>query len=144
VFAAVVIATLCAPLHQISCDTVPGRLGAAVLRCGGGFDLATVDWIWFAPVALLGSVIALRAGPRLARLIALGVAAQLGVIAMFHMWWGGICFGPRFLAEATWIGIWLAVGSGATWPGRPLRGLGAIAITIGVGQLGLWGWRAEQ
>jgi len=45
VLAAVVTATLCAPLRQISGDTVPGRLGAAVLRCGGGFDLSTVDWI---------------------------------------------------------------------------------------------------
>ena len=103
-------------------------------------------WIWFAPIAVLGTVLTLRTGDWTARLIAAGIAAQLGVIAVFHMWWGGSCFGPRFLAEATWVGIWLALRSGVAASRRPTRVLVALAIllTAGVGQLGLWGWRAEQ
>ncbi len=33
------------PLHAPGGDTVPGRFGAAVLRCGGGFDLRRVEYI---------------------------------------------------------------------------------------------------
>src|SRR5688572_30809787 len=45
--AAVVAFALCvlAPLRQLSGDTVPGRIGGAVLRCAGDFDLAHVDWV---------------------------------------------------------------------------------------------------
>lgn len=44
---AIITGALCllAPLRQTSGDTVGGRLGGAVLRCGGGFDLSRVDWI---------------------------------------------------------------------------------------------------
>ena len=113
-------------------------LGGLLLSPGRG-------WLWFAPIALVGGVVAARAGDRLARCLAAGIAAQLLVVAVFHMWWGGICFGPRFLGEATWVGIWLALGHGGL-PGRIPRALlgAAIAVTIIVGQLGLWGWRAEQ
>jgi hypothetical protein len=34
-----------APLRELSGDTVPGRIGGAVLRCAGDFDLSHVDWI---------------------------------------------------------------------------------------------------
>jgi hypothetical protein len=116
-------------------------LGGLLISPGRG-------WVWFAPIALLGAILAASTGAWTARLIALGIVAQLGTIAMFHMWWGGICFGPRFLAEATWVGTWLALGGGGSGTGsgrltRVLSGL-AILITIGVGQLGLWGWHAEQ
>src|SRR5690606_21970857 len=44
---ALVVFALCvlAPLRQAGGDTVGGRLGGAVLRCGGGFDLSRLDWI---------------------------------------------------------------------------------------------------
>ena len=43
-------------------------------------------------------------------------------------------------------GIWLALGGAVPGAGRAMRALVglAIAVTAGVGQLGLWGWRAEQ
>jgi hypothetical protein len=120
-----------------------GQLGYGL---GGLLFSPGRGWLWFAPIAVLGAARAARAGDRTARAIALGIAAQVLVVAVFHMWWGGICFGPRFLAEATWLGIWLACGQGPVRRGRATRRLAglAIALTIGVGQLGLWGWRAEQ
>jgi hypothetical protein len=33
-----------APVRQMSGDTVPGRVGGLVMRCGGTFDLSRVDW----------------------------------------------------------------------------------------------------
>ncbi|MDQ3298603.1 MAG: hypothetical protein M3619_18615, partial [Myxococcota bacterium] len=36
---------LAAPARQITGDAVPNRYGAALVRCGGGFDLSRVDWI---------------------------------------------------------------------------------------------------
>ena len=44
---AAVTMALCvlAPLRQPSGDTVPGRIGGAVLRCTGSFDLSRVDWV---------------------------------------------------------------------------------------------------
>lgn len=43
---AVVTIALCvlAPVRQMSGDTVPGRVGGLVMRCGGTFDLSRVDW----------------------------------------------------------------------------------------------------
>ncbi|HEX5059186.1 MAG TPA: hypothetical protein VFV99_07490 [Kofleriaceae bacterium] len=34
-----------APLRPLSGDTVPGRIGGAVVRCAGDFDLEHVDWV---------------------------------------------------------------------------------------------------
>jgi hypothetical protein len=123
-------------------------LGGLLLSPGRG-------WLWFAPIAVVGAVLAARRGSRVVRAVAAGVGAQVLVVAMFHMWWGGICFGPRFLAEATWVAIWLALGSAggasreSAQRSRPSRGtrallVAATAVTALVGQLGLWGWRAEQ
>ena len=33
------------PLRKLSGDTVPGRVGALVLRCTGSFELDRVDWL---------------------------------------------------------------------------------------------------
>jgi hypothetical protein len=95
--------------------------------------------LWFAPIAIVASVYALRGG-RVDRAIACALVAQLLVIACFHMWWGGICFGPRFLAELVWVAIWLA----STQTIRSSLLAPAVAITMLVGTLGLFAWRAEQ
>jgi hypothetical protein len=43
----IVVFALClvAPLRQISGDTVPNRYGAALLACGGGYDLGGIAWL---------------------------------------------------------------------------------------------------
>ena len=53
---------------------------------------------------------------------------------------GGLAFGPRMLAEMTWIGIFIA------WTANVPRSVLAIAtgVTIVVGAIGLWRWAPEQ
>ena len=102
--------------------------------------------LWFAPIAVVGLVGALRAGPRGLRLIAGGVILQILVIATFRAWHGGQAYGPRFLAEAVWVCIWLAAVIVPQWRCRvslAIAGL-AVVITIVVGQLGLWRFHPEQ
>ena len=96
--------------------------------------------LWFAPIVIVGVVLSLRGGPRFDRAIAGAILAQILFVAFFHMWWGGVCYGPRFLVEATWIGIWLALSRDV----RRAFWIPAVAVTVVVGQLGLWRWRAEQ
>jgi hypothetical protein len=100
--------------------------------------------LWYAPIALVGVIFGLRT--RGLRLIAVGVILQILVIATFRAWHGGQAYGPRFLAEAAWIGIWLAAIVVAQWKSRiALGGVAAAAlVTIVVGQLGLWKWQPEQ
>jgi hypothetical protein len=116
----------------------PGRVGYAL----GGLLIGPARGLsWFAPIAILGVVAGLARGDRTQRVLAVGAVAQLAAVACFHMWWGGICFGPRFLAEAVWLGIWLAFAVEHPW--RRLVRV-AVAITLAVGLLGLFRWRAEQ
>nr|MBA3395182.1 hypothetical protein [Deltaproteobacteria bacterium] len=123
-------------------------LGGLMISPGRGL-------LWYAPVAVFGIVRALRGNSRSERVMAAAAVLQILAVAVFHMWWGGICFGPRFLVEVTWVGIWLAssasvAAAGVTRAGlagaRVARGLGvlAVVVTLIVGQLGLWCWRAEQ
>ncbi|MEO8703055.1 MAG: hypothetical protein ABI867_23620 [Kofleriaceae bacterium] len=103
--------------------------------------------VWFAPIAIVGIVRGFASRQRPLQLIAGALVLQLVVMAAHFRWHGGLAYGPRFLAEATWIGIWLALGVGLDAPARrPLRWLAgvAIAVTIGVGQLGLWCFENEQ
>ena len=106
-------------------------LGGLLLSPGRGL-------LVFAPIAIVAVVYAFRT--RTDRAIAGALVAQLVVIAFFHMWWGGICFGPRFLAELVWVAIWLA----STQPIKKPLLVAALAITALVGTLGLFLWRAEQ
>src|SRR6185369_10059703 len=78
-------------------------------------------------------------GPRAQRFVAAGIVLQLVVIATFRAWHGGQAFGPRFLAEACWLAIWLVAAD------RP-RIVTTITVvaTIVVGQLGLWRFQPEQ
>jgi hypothetical protein len=48
---AVAVLALVVPLRAMGGDTVPGRYGAAVFACRGGFDLREVDWIAAAAAA---------------------------------------------------------------------------------------------
>lgn len=102
--------------------------------------------LWFAPIVVLGVVAALRVRARPERVVAVAILVQVCTMATFYRWWGGIGYGPRLLAEVTWVGVWLALASQATVTTRLVRGLlvAAVLVTVIVGQLGLWGWRAEQ
>ena len=86
--------------------------------------------LWFAPIAVLGA----------ARRNALGVTLALQLLAMaaFFKWHGGMAYGPRLLAEATWVAIFAACDA------RVALLAPAAAVTVLVGQLGLWRWRVEQ
>jgi hypothetical protein len=90
--------------------------------------------LWFAPIAVVGAVAALR------RKSPLGIALvlQLVTMAAFFKWHGGLAYGPRLLTEVTWLAIYAAceVRIAVLAP--------AAAVTILVGQLGLWGYRPEQ
>jgi hypothetical protein len=97
--------------------------------------------LWYAPVVLLGVVTALRHPDRLVRVVAFAVIAQVALIAMFFRWYGGFAFGPRLLAETVWLGAWLALACARHR--RVLFGV-AIAVTVFVGQLGLWRFRSSQ
>jgi len=102
--------------------------------------------LWFAPIVVVGVVRAVRSKQRALRWIAGGVVLQLLAMSAFFKWHGGLAFGPRLLAEASWIGIWLALGTGLEFRGRVSRVVtgAAVAVTIVVGQLGLWRFETEQ
>ncbi len=96
--------------------------------------------LWFAPILMVAVVAAART--RTYRLVALAIVLQLIAMAAFFKWHGGLTYGPRLLAEATWVGIWLALGTELRVPRWLLAT--ALAITIVVGQLGLWRFTLEQ
>ena len=114
----------------------PGAFGVgpSLVGVGGLLVSPARGLVWFAPIAIAGAI----AGWRKHRALAIGVIAQLVVMATFSKWHGGQAYGPRLLAEAVWIALFLAV---------ELR-LGLLAplaaLTILVGQLGLWCFTPEQ
>lgn len=97
--------------------------------------------LWFAPLALVGAIAGLRS--RAWRFVAGGLVLQLVAMALFFKWHGGQAFGPRLMAEATWIAIWLVAAAGPLGRAR-LVVIVAAVVTVVVGQLGLWSWRPEQ
>ena len=98
--------------------------------------------VWFAPIVFVGVVLAIR--DRTYRWIAGGVILQLVAMAGFYKWSGGLAYGPRLLAEATWVAIWLALGTvELSRRSRWIAGV-AIAITVAVGWLGLWRFDPDQ
>jgi hypothetical protein len=108
---------------------VPALVGALVSPARG--------LVWYAPIVLLGVVLAARADG-VGRSVAAGIAVELVVVAAFFKWWGGLCFGPRLLALSTWLGTWLAFRYGATSPPRVRRAvIGAATFTALIGALGL-------
>jgi hypothetical protein len=97
--------------------------------------------LWFAPLALVGVVMGLRRSPW--RFVAGGLVLQLVAMALFFKWHGGQAFGPRLLAEATWIAIFLVATALPLGRARIVVAASAL-VTVVVGQLGLWSWRPEQ
>lgn len=109
-------------------DLSPAHLGVAL---AGLLISPARGLLWFAPVALLGAFAAWRHAR--ARPLLLAMGAQLALAVAFHKWWGGLGFGPRLLAEATWLGIYAAF----VWPpSRSALALTAV-LTVLVGLLGL-------
>ena len=97
--------------------------------------------LWFAPIAVVGALRAAYSPDRATRLGALGIALQIVAMGTFFRWHGGLAYGPRLLAEATWVGVWLALA--ATESPRWLLAITATA-TVVVGQLGLWRFQPGQ
>ncbi|HEY4181440.1 MAG TPA: hypothetical protein VGM90_31555 [Kofleriaceae bacterium] len=121
----------------------PGHIGTGVW---GLLVSPARGLVWFAPVVLLAVARSLR-GRRTdgasERIVAGAIVLQLVAMALFYRWWGGVCFGPRLLAEAVWIAV--GVASWRPFHSRVWHGVFVLAalVTIGVGQIGLWRWRAE-
>ena len=92
--------------------------------------------VWFAPIVLVGMVRALRIKDL--RILGVAMVAQFATMALFYMWWGGFCFGPRFLDEVAWLATWAALATPVA--SRPWRIVIAAcaALTVAVGLLGLW------
>jgi hypothetical protein len=96
--------------------------------------------VWFAPLALVGAVVAWRSS---LRAIALACAAQLVFIASWYDWWGGGAFGPRLLGEVTLVlGAIALADRGARVPRW------VVVVTAGwtaaIGMLGIFRWDPSQ
>ena len=115
-------------------------IGGAATGIAGLLVSPARGLLWFAPIVIVAVIAAART--RAYRFVALAIVLQLLVMAAFFKWHGGLVYGPRLLAEATWIGIWLALGTELRVPRWLLAA--ALAITIAVGQLGLWRFTLEQ
>lgn len=94
--------------------------------------------LWFAPITIVGTVAALRS--RTHRTVGIAIVVQLIAMAAFFKWHGGQAFGPRLLAETTWVAIWLAL----TLDVRRTFLRPVLAVTIIVGQLALWRFTPAQ
>ncbi|MBI2394104.1 MAG: hypothetical protein HYV09_31320 [Deltaproteobacteria bacterium] len=102
----------------------------------------------FAPLAIVGVVVAWRSRDSVLRVLALGVVGQLLLAASFFKWWGGMSFGPRLLAGATWLAIVLAATQLPS-PGRLGRRARAVVLacallTGAVGLAGTFGFEVAQ
>lgn len=128
--------------QRVTSQVFDAHLGAVGFALGGLTLSPGRGLLWYAPLALLGVVTALRRTDRLVRGVAIASIAQVAMISLFYRWSGGAAYGPRFLSEMTWLSIWLAMPALA---GRAKRWWIACAIvTVVVGQLGLWRFRYEQ
>ncbi|HTR49891.1 MAG TPA: hypothetical protein VMJ10_04230 [Kofleriaceae bacterium] len=90
---------------------------------------------WFAPIALVGIARALRA--RSTRILGVALVAQFATMAVFYMWWGGFCFGPRFLTEVAWLATWAALATPVGSKAARIAVVACAGITVVVGLLGL-------
>ncbi len=132
-----------------------GQLGGNARVAGKVFELGGVGrglagllaspsrgLVWFAPIVFVGVGIAIR--DRRDRWIAGGIVLQLLAMATFFKWSGGLAYGPRLLAEATWVAIWLAMGTVTLSRRMSWIASAMLAITIAVGWLGLWRFDPDQ
>lgn len=86
-------------------DLSPAHLGVGL---AGLLVSPARGLVWFAPVAILGVVVALRRRDVATRILGAAVIVELLISAAFFRWWGGVSFGPRLLAGATWFAIVVA------------------------------------
>ena len=119
----------------------------ALVSCAGLLASPARGLVWFAPLVLVGVIRGLRSRQRLARIVAITIIVQALAMALFFKWHGGLAFGPRLLAEASWLGIWLALGAQRPQPER--RWVAGFATATGlwtavVGVLGLWRFHPDQ
>ena len=119
-------------------DVSPGHIGYAL---GGLLISPGRGLLWYAPVVLFAAIRACRSLERLERTVALCVLAQIGFIGLFFKWYGGYAFGPRLVGETVWLCAWLVF---VRPPERPVLRAIAIAVTLVIGQLGLWRFRGSQ
>ncbi len=119
--------------HPFSLTEIPGAVAGLLASPGRGLA-------WFAPIALLGLAVGLRA-PR-SRWLAAGCLLQIVAMAAFFKWHGGQAYGPRLLSELAWVGVFLALGSERPLP--RVVWVPTALVTMVVGQLGLWGYTPAQ
>jgi hypothetical protein len=121
-------------VFELSLGHIGYALGGLLVSPGRGL-------LWYAPVVLFGTATAIRSKDRLERTTAICVIAQIGLITLFYRWWGGYAFGPRLLGETVWLCAWLVF---VRPPQLRVLRAAAIAVTLIIGQLGLWHFRGEQ
>jgi hypothetical protein len=114
------------------------RFGASQLLEGiAGFVISPArGLVWFAPIVLIGLARAVRA--RATRVLGVAMIVQLLAMSCFYMWWGGLCFGPRFLTEVAWLATWAALATPVEGTLRRVAIAACAGFTVVVGALGLW------
>jgi hypothetical protein len=101
------------PLGQLAADErLFGQTGAfsgsplGILEGALGLTFSPArGLVFFAPLGLLAFFL----GWRSHRTLAIALGAQFLVVAAFRLWWGGTALGPRLLAGAYWIGLFVVV-----------------------------------
>jgi len=113
-------------------DFAPGHVATALV----GLLVGPARGLLFhAPLAWM-SVGSLRGARREDRALAGGLLAQLVVVAAFHKWWGGVCFGPRLLAVAVWVAVFVVGAMPSGSAGRRGATYALALLTVLVGLLG--------
>ncbi|MBS0658920.1 MAG: hypothetical protein JSR82_11835 [Verrucomicrobia bacterium] len=113
----------------------PFRLSSWPIGVAGLLASPARGLLWFAPIAVFGAVAGFRARG-VFRGLALAAAVHVAFVGTTFKWWGGLCFGPRLVAEAALVGIVLAFLAPATGKATSVRALCA-ALTVVVGAIGL-------
>ncbi|HXV64083.1 MAG TPA: hypothetical protein VEK15_25510 [Vicinamibacteria bacterium] len=133
------------------------------------FDFRLVSWIertfwlfasasrgvfWFEPVVLLVLVAAaiavvLREERLYLRWGLIGYTAILAFYGSWVFWWGGDCYGPRYMTDALpfWVLMTCSLGRGHKWAGFRTAMAGSVALGVLVNVAGILGpaihWSAK-
>jgi hypothetical protein len=121
-------------VFDVSAGHIGYALGGLLVSPGRGL-------LWYAPLVLFAAATAIRSRDRLERTNAICVVVQIVFIGLFFKWFGGYAFGPRLLGETVWLAAWLVF---VRPPERTVLRAIALAVTLLVGQLGLWQFRGAQ
>jgi len=95
--------------------TLPLHEGLAGVLLSPGKGLFVYAPVMALPLALL-PVLALRERRSLAPYLLVWVFGTLFMLAKNQLWWGGTCYGPRYMSESM---IALTFALGMAWPGLP-------------------------